>query len=256
MNLPKVSVITVVYNDAGHIEKTLRSVLAQTYPNIEYIVVDGGSTDGTVNIIKRYESRISHWLSEPDEGIYDAMNRGLFIASGTWLIFMNSGDVFYSDSTLDDVFRSPITDVDIVYGAVEIQYADFNRIEWPGRLDRLWQGMVFSHQSAFVDVKYHRKHPFNTANRIAADLEFFYQAYLTGARFVNAGVIISRVSIGGISETKRIEAILASRHAVCGKRALPLVQLYYRWRVLDAKLREFAKRILPKVIVKWIILHK
>ena len=96
MNNPKITVVTVCYNAVKDIEKTILSVVNQTYDNIEYIVVDGGSKDGTVNIIQKYEDRITKWISEPDKGIYDAMNKGILMATGDWINFMNAGDYFYT----------------------------------------------------------------------------------------------------------------------------------------------------------------
>jgi glycosyltransferase involved in cell wall biosynthesis len=93
---PVLSVITIVYNNARDIDRTLLSVLNQIYDGIEYIVVDGASNDGTLEIIKRYESRIAKLISEKDKGIYDAMNKGLALATGDYVIFMNSGDEFYA----------------------------------------------------------------------------------------------------------------------------------------------------------------
>ena len=97
MDAPIISVITVCYNVASSIEKTMLSVLNQTYKNLEYIIIDGNSTDGTVDIIKRYAERLTFWISEPDNGIYDAMNKGIVKATGEFLIFMNAGDQFLND---------------------------------------------------------------------------------------------------------------------------------------------------------------
>ena len=87
---PLITVVTICYNAVDTIEETIKSVIEQTYPNIEYIVIDGGSKDGTVDIIKKYQDKISYWVSEPDRGIYDAMNKGTMKANGRWINFMNS----------------------------------------------------------------------------------------------------------------------------------------------------------------------
>src|SRR5690554_5935160 len=117
---PTLSVITVVYNNVKDIARTLHSVLDQSYPHIEYVVVDGGSTDGTLAVLRQYEDRISQLISEPDEGIYDAMNKGLRMATGDYVLFMNSGDQLYASNTVEAVFASA-PDSDIYYGETELR---------------------------------------------------------------------------------------------------------------------------------------
>ena len=97
---PLFTIITVVYNCADSIEQTIQSVLSQTCPSMEYIIVDGGSTDGTLEIIERYKTSVTKFISKPDKGIYDAMNRGISMAEGQWVNFMNSGDTFTDPSVL------------------------------------------------------------------------------------------------------------------------------------------------------------
>ena len=97
---PTFSIITITYNAVRLVEQTLLNVLSQSYPNIEYIVIDGGSTDGTVDIIRRYESGLAYWVSEPDKGIYDAMNKGLQKATGDYVWFINAGDTLCSSDTV------------------------------------------------------------------------------------------------------------------------------------------------------------
>src|SRR5690606_3344358 len=111
---PTLTVITVVYNNVRDIERTIKSVVNQTSPHIQYIVIDGGSTDGTVNIINRYASRIARFVSEPDKGIYVAMNKGLALATGEYVLFMNSGDEIYANDTVAQVFATA-DDADIYY---------------------------------------------------------------------------------------------------------------------------------------------
>lgn len=115
---PLVSVITVVYNGKGFIEETIQSVISQTYNNIEYIIVDGGSTDGTLDIIKKYENDINLWISEPDNGIYDAMNKGINLAKGEWLNFLNAGDSFVDNNVLENIFTAELTDSTLIYGDI------------------------------------------------------------------------------------------------------------------------------------------
>ena len=100
MTTPKISIITIVYNDAKGLEKTIKSITNQTYKNIELIVIDGGSTDGTVKVIKKHQDQIDFWVSEKDDGIFHAMNKGIRVSNGIWVNFMNAGDTFFCNSTL------------------------------------------------------------------------------------------------------------------------------------------------------------
>lgn len=122
---PLITVVTVVYNAVDVIEKTINSVLNQTYANIEYIIVDGNSTDGTIDIIKKYEDKISYWVSERDNGIYDAMNKGIRLAKGEWLNFMNAGDVFFDANSIENAISElqKDSDADVIYSDTIL---DFN----------------------------------------------------------------------------------------------------------------------------------
>ena len=103
MNLPVISIITVVYNGKNFLERTIHSVIQQTYPHIEYLIIDGGSTDGTVEMIKKYGGSC-RWISEKDGGIYDAMNKGMKMAKGDYLLFLNAGDELHSKDVLEKIF--------------------------------------------------------------------------------------------------------------------------------------------------------
>jgi glycosyltransferase involved in cell wall biosynthesis len=256
VELPLISVVTVVFNGVDVLEETIRSVLEQTYPRLEYIVIDGGSTDGTLDVIRRYENKISFWSSEKDHGIYDAMNKGLAKVTGDWVNFMNAGDMFYSSQTVADIFTANPRGSTVIYGGVEILYPDLSRIEQPWSPSRLWRGMQFSHQAAFTDAKYHQAHPFNIANRIAADLGFFYQAYQERATFVVTDKVVAKVTTGGVSEVRRVNTFLSSADAVCGARTRPFIRLYFYGRAVSALMRSIAKRCLPRRLVKILIQNK
>lgn len=127
-NNPLITVITVVLNAKVHIEQTIQSVINQTYPDIEYIVIDGGSTDGTLEVIKKYEDKITLWKSESDKGIFDAMNKGIDLATGEWINFMNAGDHFYTNDVLEQVFKTENADVDVIYGDSKASYYIGNNV--------------------------------------------------------------------------------------------------------------------------------
>ena len=122
---PLISIITVVLNGEKQLDRTIQSVLYQTYNNIEYIIIDGGSTDRTIDIISKYKKTIDYWACEKDDGLYDAMNKGIDIATGEWINFMNAGDEFYSYSVLTNIFDNQNhQETEIIYGNHEIIYLD------------------------------------------------------------------------------------------------------------------------------------
>lgn len=181
MDFPLITVVTVSYNAASTIEGTILSVINQTYSNIEYIIIDGGSTDGTVDIIKKYSDKISYWVSEPDKGIYDAMNKGIAKATGKWINFMNAGDTFYDEKVIDILFKN-YKNKDkyvAVYGNTEYVYSR-RRIMIKQLSDRQHRIMPSCHQSIFCLTGKMKEHGFNTKYRFAADFDFFYWLYQKG----------------------------------------------------------------------------
>ena len=119
-----ISVVTVSYNAVSTIEQTILSVINQTYPNVEYIIIDGGSTDGTVDIIKKYADKIAYWVSEPDKGIYDAMNKGGLKTTGDFIQFLNAGDWLENEHVIEKIFKDWFKRVDVIYGDMIIRRSD------------------------------------------------------------------------------------------------------------------------------------
>lgn len=167
-----VSIITVVYNGEANIENTIRNVLNQTYTDIEYIVIDGASSDNTVNIIKRYSDKISFWLSEPDEGIYDAMNKGINLAHGKWIMFINAGDTFESSSTVADVFNlyDQFNDADIVFG--DINLITNNQVKLLKQNKKQIAFESICHQSQIIKLETLKRYYYNINFKIYADYDF------------------------------------------------------------------------------------
>ena len=253
---PLISVVTVVFNSEKLIDITIQSVIEQDYPNIEYIVIDGGSSDGTIKHLKKNRKKITHLISESDGGIYDAMNKGIFVARGHWINFLNAGDCFISKNTISKLVPYIEESSDVIYGSVGIIYSNFCRIQNPGNYKNLWRGMQFSHQSAFIKLKYHKKNLFNINNKIAADLGFFFEAHKKGLIFQEIPQTISAVINGGISESNRISTILDSCRAVCSGRFCLFLRFYYGFRILNEILRSTIKNLLPHNLVIKIILMK
>lgn len=174
---PKISVVTVCYNAVKTIEETILSILNQTYPNIEYIIIDGGSTDGTVKIIEKYANRLAYWVSEADNGIYDAMNKGIEVASGQYINFMNAGDKFANMSALQNVVNKIKSDAKIIV----CDWCDIIRTgkiyRHPLDISYLKRDILCSHQASIISLDYHRSHRYDTSFKFCADYNFMYQAY-------------------------------------------------------------------------------
>lgn len=185
----KVSVITIVRNDVQHIEQTMLSVLGQTYPDVEYIVIDGGSTDGTTDVIKKYADRLAYWVSEPDGGIYPAMNKGVEHATGEWVNFMNSGDAFADDRVLEDIFTlqpqslttlqpynlKPLQPYNLIGGNTINFYADgHEETHYAEPASVLPTRLPFSHQASFVRREVCK---FDVDYKLAADYALFNHIY-------------------------------------------------------------------------------
>ncbi|MBX9850883.1 MAG: glycosyltransferase [Cytophagaceae bacterium] len=210
---PKVSVITIVYNNSRFIEKTIQSVINQTYSNLDYVIIDGGSTDGTVDIIKKYDSRIRYWISEKDKGIYDAMNKGQKASVGEYIIFMNSGDLFADNSVLEQIFSSNSHRYKNEYA--DVYYGETYLMDETGKIlgtrsalttrklpkNMTWKsmkhGMIVSHQSIFV--KKMLAPEYNLHYKCSADIDWVIQSLKNSRKIVNTQLIISKYLVGGYS---------------------------------------------------------
>ena len=218
-NNPLISVVTVSYNAVSTIEQTILSVINQTYPHIEYIIIDGGSTDGTVDIIKKYADKIAYWVSEPDKGIYDAMNKGIKVATGEWINFMNSGDCLYRNDTIEKILNKSSTtnNVSIIYGKTMKIFEKYCTIELPPMLSKIKSRLPFCHQSSFIKLELLQMHPYNTNYKLVADDEFFYSMYMNNVIFLFVDEIISKYdAYSGVSSCN-IKQALWENYQIRGK---------------------------------------
>ena len=252
---PLISVITINYNDGHKIEDTIKSVVEQDYKLIEYIVVDGGSSDQSLDVIKKYSDKIKIIISEPDNGLYDAMNKGISKATGEWVIFINSGDCFYNLSALSMVFSVNRNECNVIYGDSEIRYNNFTTIKYALKDQRkLWKGMIYCHQSMLTRRKLLNDNSFEQHSfHISADYNFIYKL-AQKEHFCYCGLLISSIEAGGLSDTRRLKAIMESYKVIKlnGDRQISHT-LYYFYLILDALFRLTLKKILPKKIVSIII---
>ncbi len=241
----KISVVTVCYNAADLIESTIKSVLDQTYPNIEYIVIDGGSTDGTVDIILKYSDKISYWTSEPDNGIYDAMNKGIKAATGDYINFLNAGDRFSNKEVLDKI-APKLSGQSIVSGAWRRCYkTGASKLAYPQRPEVLKVEMPICHQATFVKLTYHKKHPFDSSYLLSADYDFFYKAWRGGETFyMTNDVIVDFLEGEGVSTHNISLSVKERERAWEGEKNLMYRRLALRYQIIRIKTVKFLKKII------------
>ena len=196
----KISLITTSYNSETTISDTLSSVLFQSYSNIEYIIVDGGSSDETISIIKEYEPLFNgrlKWVSEKDDGIYDAMNKALKIVTGDFLIFMGADDLFYNNDVIQNVV-SQISDIDAVYyGSVLFKGIGTKHL---GKFNKIkWATTNISHQAIFYPRIIYTTHSYNTQYKIYADYAYNLNLLKEKVNFVYVDEIITLYNMTGMS---------------------------------------------------------
>lgn len=177
---PTISIITPSYNQAEFLERTIKSVLDQNYPNLEYIIIDGGSTDGSVDIIRKYADRLTYWVSEPDKGQTDAINKGLKLATGEWVAWQNSDDIFYPGSFASLAATSErYPEADLIIGDINLidRYDKVSRdicYVKPSYKALLAEGMVLTNQAAFWRRSVHARVGFLSESlHFAFDYEWF-----------------------------------------------------------------------------------
>lgn len=185
--MDKITIVTVTYNCSKILKETLESCINQDYENVEYIIIDGASTDGTLGIINQYSENISFILSEPDKGIYDAMNKGIEHATGEWIFFLNAGDKFYSNKTLSDLFHNIDSESDAVLGdyySLSNKGLILHKVDRPFYSDNpYYLSMGFNHQCIFVKTKWAKKLMFDLSFKCCADYNMIFQMYKHGAKF-------------------------------------------------------------------------
>lgn len=209
--MPKFSIITVVYNGIDTLERTILSVQNQTYRNVEHIIIDGGSKDGTIDLIRKYELGQVIWISEPDNGLYDAMNKGIKMATGQYLWFVNSGDEINGPNVINNVYKTDYQ-ADLYYGETIVVDSAGNtlgerRLNPPTKLT--WhdfrKGMLVSHQS--VIVKKDVCGFYDTTYKFSADYEWVLSALKKSERIQNTQMVMSRFLEGGLTKQNIIPGL-------------------------------------------------
>lgn len=246
---PVVSVVTVVRNGASYLDETLRSTVNQSYPGIELIVVDGASTDGTVDVISKYDDVAEYWVSERDAGIYDAMNKGAALATGDWICFMNAGDVFAESDSIERILQHP-AGTDLIYGDCEVDYGGFRKRLPAGGVAGMWKGMVFSHQSLLARRELVCSNPFDSRDGLAADFGFALKMLVEGRVFHQSKTVLARVTALGVSDEKRGETLRSTYKIVKRYKRGPATELYYFTRLATERGKGVIKAMIGKRLVR------
>lgn len=267
----KITVITVCYNSARTIEKTIQSVVSQKYHDLEYIIIDGGSTDGTQDIVEKYKDNIAIYISEPDKGIYDAMNKGIENASGDIVAFLNSDDWYIAEvdvfNKVEGYFRD--SNADIISGGICVcrdgVCTKVPRVKLTK--ENIFFDIVCPHPAMFVKRKlYARLGKFDISYKIAADTKWIINAYMDGINILCVEDYFTYFSEGGISTTKRYATLEEQYNVVrCCALENHLTQLeekiekYYTTRLKEIEKEKYMETALDEkreVVKKLFDYHK
>lgn len=201
----KLSIVTINYNNAAGLQKTMDSVFGQTYADYEYIIIDGGSTDGSKEIIENNADRLAYWVSKKDKGVYHAMNKGISYCSGDYIMFLNSGDCLINNNILESVFHMIKTaNSDIIYGNIEVNKKDggIEVIKHPSTLtlNNLFE-KTLNHQACFFkQTLFSSIGLYNEKFKMAADYAFYFIAFLRGHSFQYLNLVLVNYELGGESD--------------------------------------------------------
>lgn len=233
---PTFSIITITYNAEKLLENTMQSIFGQTYQHIEYLIIDGASTDGTTSIIEKYAHKLACWVSEPDKGLYDAMNKGLQKATGNYVWFINAGDTLYAPDTVEKIVSSLSAPLlpDVIYGETALvnaqyQFVGMRRLKAPEQLT--WKsfkmGMLVCHQS-FI-VKRTIAPLYNQTYKLSADYDWCIQCLKRSKVIYNTHQILSNFLEEGISSKNRKASLKERFHIMCHYYGIIPVSLRHLW---------------------------
>lgn len=249
---PLFSIITVVFNNIEGIKNTIESVITQKYSDFEYIVIDGGSNDGTLGVIKQYVKYIDIFLAEKDEGIYDAMNKGVLISSGLWVNFMNSGDQFFDDNILKKVELEACEDADVLYGAARAK-TNWGNISIKKRHpEEIWKS--FCHQTIFAKRGLLLSDPFDLDYNLGADYNFIYRRLMDRCWFQALGFTVSIVEYSQNSAsaknqfTSKLDILKSIWRNGNFKRGFPWHLIYHLGKFFLNRTKRAIEKVSPKFL--------
>jgi glycosyltransferase involved in cell wall biosynthesis len=252
--MKKLSIITICFNNAVGLERTLKSVATQTFSDFEQIVIDGGSTDATNKVIEKYTSLISHWVSEKDNGIYNAQNKGLKFASGKYCLFLNAGDYLVNENILASIFNKELPE-GIIYGDMFIVFPNGNRtlgkmpqvLDLPHMIgDTLWHPVSFIPRTLFSEFG-----DYDESLKMVADYDFFLKLIMKyHVKTTSVGIPISVFSLDGVSsDPKNKQQELAERKLV-QERYFSQLEISEAQRIYNKRHSKFNKLLMRLGLIK------
>ena len=258
--MKKISIVTVCFNCVGTIEQTIKSVISQDYPELEYIIIDGASQDGTLNIVYKYQNYITKILSEPDKGIFDAMNKSLNYVTGKYILFMNAGDTFANKHIVSDFFKDYNGDDDLLYGDDYV----LNNLGYMKRhahaiyehpftiRDLVFKSQGFSHQSLFTKTEQLQRVKFCLKFPLGADYHTTYKVFMTGnhkLKYVGFPISIFDDRNGGASHNgKFMIQIYIERKTMFKYEFSFLDKVILLWKNIRCNSKYYLSKLFPYLI--------
>lgn len=258
MKLPSIAVVTVVRNSPDALRVTAKNVLEQTYPNLRYYVVDGASTDGTVEVLSDISPLLAGWKSEPDKGIYDAMNKAADMVNEDWIVFMNAGDSFADRNALLKIAECLTSDAAVILGAShkvwKDEYGERVFLERPTDVKDLWWRMPTPHQSVLVRSELQRKYRFDTTYRWCADQDLLVRLMRDDYQFCFSKEVISIFDCAG-GQSRKLSLYITERWRISGKVApwykrYPAFAMEWSSYLIWGPIVVFIKSLLPKSAIR------
>lgn len=258
--MPKLSIITVNYNNLDGLKRTLESVINQTWQEFEYIVIDGNSTDGSLDYIESQSCNIDYWVSEPDKGVYNAMNKGISKATGEYLLFLNSGDHFFSDVILQDIHHVLVNE-DLVYFNIEVKSSTSSKIiVYPEKLrfSDFYFGTI-CHQSTFIKKElFHEIGLYDENLKIVSDWKFFILAlFKYNCSYLKVDLVLTSYYLDGMSsDSANLQVLIRERQQVLNSDFKRFVEDFKELNELRKTVSSLRKSRNIKLLVKLGLIRK
>jgi len=245
----KVSVVVISLNTRNDFLKTIKSIFSQSFTKYEVIIIDGGSTDGTVEEIFKIKNKNVKYIVKKDRGIYYAMNKGIKLCRGEWVYFLNSGDIFYNKNILKKIFVHKLNNSDIIYGNTIINAHNLFYLSVGNEFNKNTVLMPFCHQSCMIKSEILKKNLFNIKYKLSSDFNLLFKLYLSKKIFLKINEIFSLVDGTGVSNSNRQRVLSENIKTL---KELSFIKNVYKLYIL--KLNEFFKSLikffLPNFIIK------